>query len=106
VGTLHPSWRLQNFFIMSLLYPSGKPQLRVSLGLLTIELLGRHSHCSDNNSMTVQQLGRTFNCSNASLNNSAPGYTGRKFAPNDQQQVGQLGQAQDVLLSGYKALGD
>ena len=48
----HASSKMETsiFFIMSPLHPSSKPQLRVSLGLLTVELLERLSNCSDNSS--------------------------------------------------------
>jgi len=82
-------------FIWSLLHPSSKPQLRVSLGLLIVELLGHRSHCSDNSSgdsstarTPVQLLGCLFNSSAHSQTDWTP-------IPDDQQQVGQLGQAQD-----------
>ena len=80
---------------MSPLHPSSKPQLRVSLGLLTVELLGRRSHCSDNSSddsstawTPIQLLGRLFNYSDTRFNSLAPSQTGWTPVPDDQQQVG------------------
>ena len=82
-------------FILSPLHPSSKPQLRVSLGLLIVELLEHRSHCSNNSSddsstsrMPIQLLRHLFN-------SSAPSQTDWTPIPNDQHQVGQLGQAQD-----------
>ena len=78
---------------MSPLHPSGKPQLRVSLGLLTVELLGRRSHGLDNSldacstaRTPVQLVGHLFLIISSKLDSSD--------------------KLKTVLLCGYKALGD
>ena len=56
--------------------------------------------------MTVQLLGRLFNCLDTRFNSSVPSQTGWTPVLDDQQQVGQLGQAQDGVAQWIQGTGE